>query len=64
MGRGEFGEAVAEAREADIAVLRRGDGAKKDRELERLRMAIAENIVTPMVRTGGFGAIDPARRGI
>jgi NitT/TauT family transport system substrate-binding protein len=42
-------------------VLRRSDGAKKDLELERLRMAIAGNIVTPAVRTGGFGTIDPAR---
>jgi NitT/TauT family transport system substrate-binding protein len=43
------------------AVLRRSDGAKKDVELARLRMAIADNIVTPAVRTGGFGAVDPAR---
>lgn len=43
------------------SVLRRCDGAKKDVELERLRMATADNIVTPAVRTGGFGAIDPAR---
>ena len=43
------------------AVLRRSDGAKKDVELARLRMAIADNIVTPAVRTGGFGAVDPTR---
>jgi NitT/TauT family transport system substrate-binding protein len=43
------------------SVLRRSDGARKDVELERLRMAIADNIVTPAVRTGGFGAVDPAR---
>jgi len=43
------------------SVLRRGDGAKKDVELARLRMAIADNIVTPAVHTGGFGAVDPAR---
>jgi len=42
-------------------VLGRSDSARKDLELERLRMAIADNIVTPAVRTAGFGAIDPAR---
>ena len=42
-------------------MLRRDDSAKKDVELERLRMAIRENIVTPEVRANGFGAVDPAR---
>jgi NitT/TauT family transport system substrate-binding protein len=42
-------------------VLRRDDALKKEVELERLRMAIRDNIVTPEVRTNGFGAIDPAR---
>ena len=46
---------------AIAALLRRSDSANKDLELERLRMAIADNIVTPAVRTAGFGAIDPAR---
>ena len=35
--------------------------AKKEVELERLRMAIRDNVVTPEVRANGFGAIDPAR---
>jgi NitT/TauT family transport system substrate-binding protein len=54
-------ETLRDPASAIESVLRRSDGAKKDIELERLRMAIADNIVTPAVRTGGFGAIDPAR---
>lgn len=42
-------------------VLRRDETAKKDVEIERLRMAIRENVVTPEVRSNGLGAIDPAR---
>jgi NitT/TauT family transport system substrate-binding protein len=54
-------ETVRDPVAAITAVLRRSDNAKKELELERLRMAIADNIVTPAVRTAGFGAIDPAR---
>ena len=43
------------------SVLRRDEHAKKDVELERLRMAIRDNVLTPEVRANGFGAIDPAR---
>lgn len=42
-------------------VLRREEFAKKDVEVERLRMAIRENVVTPEVRANGFGAVDPVR---
>lgn len=42
-------------------VLRRQEAAKKDVEVERLRTAIRENVLTPEVRANGFGAIDPAR---
>jgi NitT/TauT family transport system substrate-binding protein len=42
-------------------VLRREDVAKKVVELERLRLSIRENIVTPEVRANGFGAIDRLR---
>ena len=44
-----------------MSVLKRDDLAKKEVELERLRMAIRDNIVTPEVRANGFGAIDRAR---
>jgi NitT/TauT family transport system substrate-binding protein len=43
------------------SVLKRDDAAKKEVELERLRMAIRDNIVTPEVRANGFGAIDRVR---
>jgi len=43
------------------SVLKRDDLANKEVELERLRMAIRDNILTPEVRTHGFGAIDSAR---
>jgi NitT/TauT family transport system substrate-binding protein len=43
------------------AVLQRKDTAKRDVELERLRMAITDNILTPAVKASGFGAIEPER---
>jgi NitT/TauT family transport system substrate-binding protein len=43
------------------SVLRRNELAKKDVEVERLRMAIRDNIVTPQVRTNGYGAIETER---
>ncbi len=43
------------------SIVRREDGARKDIELERLRMALKDNILTPEVRANGFGAIDRAR---
>jgi NitT/TauT family transport system substrate-binding protein len=42
-------------------VLRRNELAKKEVELERLRMAIRDNIVTPQVRLNGYGAIETER---
>ncbi|MGH6682526.1 MAG: ABC transporter substrate-binding protein [Pseudolabrys sp.] len=43
------------------SVLKRSDNAKKDVELERLKMAIRDNIVTPEVKADGYGGIDSAR---
>jgi NitT/TauT family transport system substrate-binding protein len=43
------------------SVLRRNDAVTKSVEIERLNMAIRENIVTPEVKANGFGAIDSAR---
>jgi NitT/TauT family transport system substrate-binding protein len=43
------------------SVLRRNDAAKKDVELERLTMALRDNILTPEVRAGGLGGVDGAR---
>jgi NitT/TauT family transport system substrate-binding protein len=42
------------------ALLKRDDLTEKDVELERLRMAIRDNILTPEVRMHGYGAVDPA----
>jgi NitT/TauT family transport system substrate-binding protein len=43
------------------SVVKRNDVAKKDVELERLQMAIRDNIVTTEVKAKGIGGIDPAR---
>jgi len=43
------------------SVIKRNDVAKKDVELERLNMALHDNILTPEVRAGGFGSVDAAR---
>jgi NitT/TauT family transport system substrate-binding protein len=43
------------------SLLRREDQGNKEVELERLRMAIKDNIVTPEARANGLGAIDGAR---
>jgi NitT/TauT family transport system substrate-binding protein len=56
-----FREAIRNPSTAVEPVLRRDEQAKKDVEIERLRMAIRENVVTPEVRTNGFGAVDAAR---
>jgi NitT/TauT family transport system substrate-binding protein len=48
---------------ADTAesIAKRDDAAKREVELERLRMAIRDNIVTPEVRANGLGGIEPMR---
>ena len=56
-----FREAIRNPTTAVEPVLRRDEQAKKDVEVERLRMAIRENVVTPEVRANGFGAVDPVR---
>src|SRR5262245_17194683 len=43
------------------SVMARNDLAKKEVELERLRMAIRDNIVTPEVKANGYGEVDAAR---
>ena len=54
-------ESVKDPSAAVESVLKRNDVAKKDVEIERLRMAIRDNILTPEVKSSGFGGIDPAR---
>jgi len=43
------------------SVLKRNNVAKKDVELERLNMAIRDNIITAEVKANGYGGIDPTR---
>src|SRR5215470_4502686 len=43
------------------SVIKRNDVAKKDVELERLRMALRDNILTPEVKANGFGDVDMGR---
>ena len=54
-------ETVRQPSTAIESVLRRNALARKPVELERLTMAIRENIVTPEVRANGYGGIDEAR---
>jgi NitT/TauT family transport system substrate-binding protein len=54
-------ETIRRPADAVDAVVRRVEGAKREVELERLRMALRENILTPEVRAEGFGGIDAAR---
>ena len=43
------------------SVLKRNDVAKKEVELERLQIALKDNIITPEVKKIGFGAVDADR---
>ncbi|MEM6745610.1 MAG: ABC transporter substrate-binding protein [Pseudomonadota bacterium] len=54
-------DAVADPVAAVKYVLAANDVAREAVELERLKMAIADNIVTDEVRANGFGAVNMAR---
>ena len=54
-------DTVKDPTSAVDSVIRRNDVAKKDVELERLQMALKDNILTPEVKANGFGNIVPAR---
>ncbi|HKG00384.1 MAG TPA: ABC transporter substrate-binding protein [Xanthobacteraceae bacterium] len=54
-------DSVREPGRAVESVLRRNELAKRETELERLRMAIRDNILTPEVKAIGYGDIDPTR---
>jgi NitT/TauT family transport system substrate-binding protein len=43
------------------SVLKRSEGARKEIELERLRIVLRDNVVTPEVKAQGFGGVDPTR---
>jgi NitT/TauT family transport system substrate-binding protein len=54
-------DTVRDPARAVDAVLRRSDGAKREVELERLRMAIRDNILTSAAKAKGYGDINPER---
>jgi NitT/TauT family transport system substrate-binding protein len=54
-------DTIADPEAAVAHVLARNDVAKKEVELERLKLALAQNIVTDEVKANGFGGVDPAR---
>jgi NitT/TauT family transport system substrate-binding protein len=54
-------ETVREPGRAIDSVARRNEGQKRDIELERLQMAIRDNILTPEVRAHGYGGVDLER---
>ncbi len=43
------------------SVIKRNDVAKREVELERLKMTLDMNVTTPWVKANGIGGIDPAR---
>jgi NitT/TauT family transport system substrate-binding protein len=54
-------DTVKDPSSAVDAVIKRNDVAKKDVELERLKMVLEQNMLTPWVKTNGFGGIDKER---
>jgi NitT/TauT family transport system substrate-binding protein len=54
-------EAARNPASAVDSVVKRNDDADKATELERLRMALKDNILTPEVKQNGFGGVDTAR---
>jgi NitT/TauT family transport system substrate-binding protein len=54
-------DVVADPAASVDSVIKRNDVAKKDVELERLKMALDQNMLTPWVKANGWGGVDPAR---
>jgi len=54
-------ETVRNPSRAVDSVLKRNDLAKKEVEIERLRMAIRDNILTAEARASGYGGVEAAR---
>ena len=54
-------DTVKDPSTATDSVIKRNDIAKKPVELERLRMALKDNILTAEVKANGYGAVDNAR---
>jgi NitT/TauT family transport system substrate-binding protein len=54
-------DTVKDPSSAVDGVIKRNDVAKKDVELERLKMVLEQNMITPWVKANGFGGIDKDR---
>ena len=54
-------DTVKDPASAVDSVIKRNDVAKKDVELERLRMALKDNILTAEVKADGFGGVEMPR---
>jgi NitT/TauT family transport system substrate-binding protein len=54
-------DTVKDPSSAVDSVIKRNDVAKKDVELERLKMVLEQNMITPWVKENGFGGIDKER---
>ena len=54
-------ESVRDPEGAIESVMKRNAIAKRDVELERLKLSLARNFVTPDVKKNGIGAVDPKR---
>jgi len=54
-------DTVKDPSSAVDSVIKRNDVAKKDVELERLKMVLEQNMITPWVKENGFGGIDKDR---
>ncbi|MFZ8912465.1 MAG: ABC transporter substrate-binding protein, partial [Burkholderiaceae bacterium] len=54
-------DTIASPETAIDSLMKRNQIAKRDVELERLKLAISKNFVTPDVKKNGFGDVDMAR---
>ena len=54
-------ETIRDPESAVDSVIKRNPIAKRDVELERLKLSLAKNYVTPDVRKNGLGAVDMKR---
>lgn len=54
-------DTLARSSAAIDSVVKRNETLRKDVELERLKLAIRDNILTPEVKANGFGAADAGR---
>jgi NitT/TauT family transport system substrate-binding protein len=56
-----FKDTISKSSASIDFVIKRNEALRKDLELERLKMVIRENILTPEVKANGFGAVNTGR---